>query len=177
MKGAPCLFPSPNRIALIDKNMKAMPKLIIETRKVRIWDALLCVGGLSVQAAHVPGCEARSRGLVGCVVISVICSEDFYKIGRRVSNAQLRAEREKEAKLKEEAAKQAKLKEAKKKAAKKEGKKGEEKAAKEEKKAVKKGEEKSAKKTVTKEEKKVEEKATKKTAKKTEEKTVKDEKK
>lgn len=146
--------------------MKAMPKLIIETRKVRIWDALLCVGGLSVQAAHVPGCEARSRGLVGCVVISVICSEDFYKIGRRVSNAQLRAEREKEAKLKEEAAKQAKLKEAKKKAAKKE-----------EKKAAKKGEEKSAKKTVTKEEKKVEEKATKKTAKKTEEKTVKDEKK
>lgn len=45
---------------------------------------------------------------MGCVVISVICSEDFYKIGRRVSNAQLRAEREKEAKLKEAKKKAAK---------------------------------------------------------------------
>ena len=34
-------------------------------------------------------------------MFSIICSDDFYKIGRRVSNAQLRAEREKEAKLKE----------------------------------------------------------------------------
>ena len=83
-------------------------------------ECYLYVGSLSVQATHVPGREARSWRLVIAIVFSIICSDDFYKIGRRVSNAQLRAEREKEAKLKEEAAKQAKLKEAKKKEGKKE---------------------------------------------------------
>lgn len=42
------------RIALIDKNMKAMPKLIEETRKVGGVLSASFLGGLLIQNPHLP---------------------------------------------------------------------------------------------------------------------------